>query len=84
MEKYLNYVWFEFLKVKPFEDIHSGVGSQSLGASLEKIRVNVANNDKPIENLMQEIRANFINIGFGGNEANGMVTPGNSGKLHLS
>ncbi|KAL9421734.1 hypothetical protein AB3S75_034075 [Citrus x aurantiifolia] len=62
----------------PFEDIHSGVGSQSLGASLEKIRVNVANNDKPIENLMEEIRANFINIGFGGNEANGMVTPGNS------
>ena len=70
--------------MKPFEDIHSGVGSQSLGASLEKIRVNVLKNDEQIENLMEEIRVNFINIDSRGNDANGMVTPGNSGKLHLS
>ncbi|KAJ4726918.1 sister chromatid cohesion 1 protein 1 [Melia azedarach] len=59
-------------------DICSGVRSRSLGVSIEKLRENVVNNDKTTEDLMEEIRANFINNGFKGNDANGMVTPGNS------
>ncbi|KAK9189447.1 hypothetical protein WN943_018044 [Citrus x changshan-huyou] len=45
---------------------------------LREIRVNVLKNDEQIENLMEEIRVNFINIDSRGNDANGMVTPGNS------
>lgn len=69
---------------KPFKDICSGVRSRSLGVSIEKLRENVVNNDKTTEDLMEEIRANFINNGFKGNDANGMVTPGNSGIHNLS
>ncbi|KAL5799674.1 hypothetical protein ACOSQ4_032558 [Xanthoceras sorbifolium] len=59
----------------PFEDIHSRIGSQSVGVSIEKLRANLVNNEK---NLMEEIRANFLNNGIRASEANVMVTPGKS------
>ncbi|KAE7996575.1 hypothetical protein FH972_001286 [Carpinus fangiana] len=62
----------------PFEDFHSGVGSRSLGVSIEKQRANVVNNDIPTEILMEELRANLMNNGTGLAEANLLVTPGNS------
>ncbi|XP_059458695.1 sister chromatid cohesion 1 protein 1 [Corylus avellana] len=62
----------------PFEDFHSGVGSQSLGVSIEKQRANVVNNDIPTEILMEELRANLMNNGTGLAEVNLLVTPGNS------
>ncbi|XP_059627076.1 sister chromatid cohesion 1 protein 1 [Cornus florida] len=55
----------------PFEEIHSGVGSQSLGVSVEKQRTVINDNDIPSEIFVGELRTNPMN--------NGMVTPGNSG-----
>lgn len=69
--------------MKPFEDFHSGVGSQPLGVSIEKQRANVVNNDIPTEILMEELRANLMNNGTGLAEVNLLVTPGNSGITHL-
>lgn len=69
--------------MKPFEDFHSGVGSESLGAPIEKLRRNIVNNDIPTEILMDELRANLMNNGVRLDEANLMVTPGNSGMMHL-
>ncbi|XP_062157140.1 sister chromatid cohesion 1 protein 1 [Alnus glutinosa] len=62
----------------PFEEFHSGVGSQSLGVSIEKQRTNVVNNGIPTEILMDELRANLMNNGMRVAEANLLVTPGNS------
>lgn len=69
--------------MKPFEDFHSGVGYESLGAPIEKLRRNIVNNDIPTEILMDELRANLMNNGVRVGEANLMVTPGNSGMMHL-
>jgi hypothetical protein len=69
--------------VKPFEEFHSGVGSQSLGVSIEKQRTNVVNNGIPTEILMDELRANLMNNGMRVAEANLLVTPGNSGMMYL-
>ncbi|KAF5736546.1 hypothetical protein HS088_TW14G00690 [Tripterygium wilfordii] len=60
-----------------FEDIHSGVGSQSGGLSIEKLRSNLISNDVPTE-LMEGLRANLMNNGVTIPEAV-MVTPRNSG-----
>ncbi|KAB1217653.1 Sister chromatid cohesion 1 protein 1 [Morella rubra] len=65
-------------KRKPFEEFHSGVGSKSLGISIEKQRTYVVNNDIPTEILMEELRANLTNNGGMIAEATMMVTPGNS------
>ncbi|CAK9135819.1 unnamed protein product [Ilex paraguariensis] len=75
------------LNVKPYEDFQSGIGSQSLGASIEKQRANINNNEFPPEILMEELRTNLMNNGVRITLANGervteanlMVTPGNSG-----
>ncbi|KAF3976793.1 hypothetical protein CMV_000048 [Castanea mollissima] len=67
-----------YSNMKPFEDFHSGVGSESLGAPIEKLRRNIVNNDIPTEILMDELRANLMNNGVRVGEANLMVTPGNS------
>ncbi|KAF2319158.1 hypothetical protein GH714_013636 [Hevea brasiliensis] len=53
----------EFLDMKPFEDFHSGTGSQSLGFSIEKQREAVVNDEMPMEILMGELRANLMNNG---------------------
>ncbi|KAK7847408.1 sister chromatid cohesion 1 protein 1 [Quercus suber] len=71
-------VHFQDPKGFPFEDFHSGVGSESLGAPIEKQRRNIVNNDIPTEILMDELRANLMNNGVRVGEANLMVTPGNS------
>ncbi|KAK9283481.1 hypothetical protein L1049_011727 [Liquidambar formosana] len=65
----------------PFEDFHSGVGSQSLGLSIEKQRANFDNNEVPAEVFMEELRTNLVNTGARVTEiqANPMVTPGSSG-----
>ncbi|GFY83485.1 Rad21/Rec8-like family protein [Actinidia rufa] len=63
----------------PFEDFHSGLGSQSLGVSIEKLRKNLNVNELPNEFLMEELRSNLVNNGVREDEANVMVTPGNSG-----
>lgn len=65
--------------VKPFEDIHSGVGSQSLGGSIERTRGIFFNQDQPTEDIIEEMTANFLNRGLKDNETNVMVTPENSG-----
>lgn len=57
---------------KNFEDFHSGVGSQSLNMPE---RQRDALNDMSAEILL----ANLMRAGFGVNETNLMVTPGNSG-----
>ncbi|XP_041025455.1 sister chromatid cohesion 1 protein 1 isoform X2 [Juglans microcarpa x Juglans regia] len=62
----------------PFEEFHSGAGSQSLGVSIEKQRTNVFNHEIPTEFLMDELRANLMNNRVRVAEANPMVTPGNS------
>ncbi|KAG5533540.1 hypothetical protein RHGRI_027657 [Rhododendron griersonianum] len=63
----------------PYEDVHGGLGSHSLGVSIEKQRTNVNVNEIPTEVLMEELRNNLVNDGVRVNEANVMVTPGNSG-----
>ncbi|KAJ0021157.1 hypothetical protein Pint_32119 [Pistacia integerrima] len=57
----------------PFEDIHSEVGSKSLGGSIERRRGN-----QPTEGIIEEMTANFRNQVFRANETNVMVTPENS------
>ncbi|XP_050249298.1 sister chromatid cohesion 1 protein 1 [Quercus robur] len=74
-------VHFQDPKGFPFEDFHSGVGSESLGAPIEKQRRNIVNNDIPTEILMDELRANLMNNGVRVGEANLMVTPGNSDEV---
>ena len=69
--------------MKPFEDFHSGVGSESLGVPIEKQRRNLVNNDLPTEILMDGLRANLKKNGVRVGESNLMVTPGNSGKMYL-
>ncbi|PSS32518.1 Sister chromatid cohesion 1 protein [Actinidia chinensis var. chinensis] len=66
----------------PFEDFHSGLGSQSLGVSIEKLRKNLNVNELPNEFLMEELRSNLVNNGVREAEANVMVTPGNSGEVN--
>ncbi|XP_037495670.1 sister chromatid cohesion 1 protein 1 isoform X1 [Jatropha curcas] len=61
----------------PFEDFYSGVGSQSLGVSIEKQRNTVVKDDMPMEILMGELKNNLMNNGKKITEAN-LVTPGNS------
>lgn len=63
--------------MKPFEDIHSEVGSQTLGGSMERRRS--VNKDKPTEDIIEELTTNFRNKVFRANETNVMVTPENSG-----
>ncbi|KAM1198574.1 hypothetical protein ACFX13_010151 [Malus domestica] len=62
----------------PFQDFHSGVGSQS---SIDKQRpssgVAKGKND-PTSVLMEGLTANLKNIGLEGNDTNPMATPGNS------
>lgn len=69
-----------YSNVKPFEDFQSGVGSQSLGVSIEKQRANIVDNNIhiPTEILMDELRANLMNNGVGMTETNLMETPGDS------
>ncbi|KAL4620809.1 hypothetical protein ACB092_06G182900 [Castanea dentata] len=74
-------VHFQDPKGFPFEDFHSGLGSESLGAPIEKLRRNIVNNDIPTEILMDELRANLMNNGVRVGEANLMVTPGNSDEV---
>ncbi|KAJ6901222.1 hypothetical protein NC651_019082 [Populus alba x Populus x berolinensis] len=61
-----------------FDDVHSGVGSQSLGTSIEKLRTNVVNDELSMDILMEELKANLGNNGVRMTEAN-MATPRNSG-----
>ncbi|KAJ6987358.1 sister chromatid cohesion 1 protein 1 isoform X2 [Populus alba x Populus x berolinensis] len=61
-----------------FDDVHSGVGSQSLGTSIEKLRTNVVNDGLSMDILMEELKANLGNNGVRMTEAN-MATPRNSG-----
>lgn len=68
--------------MKPFEDFHSGIGSQSMGVSIEKQRKAVVDDEIPMENLMGELRTNIMDNSRKITEAN-LVTPGNSGKLPL-
>ncbi|KAL7184260.1 hypothetical protein ACSBR2_026418 [Camellia fascicularis] len=63
----------------PFEDFHSGLGSQSLGVSREKLRTNLKTNEIPTEVFIPGLSNNLGNNGVRVNEANVMVTPGNSG-----
>ncbi|KAH6802272.1 hypothetical protein C2S51_033718 [Perilla frutescens var. frutescens] len=71
----------------PFEDFHGGADSLSTRISIEKQRANAPNNEVPPEILMEELRNNLKNNGFGVVEANGvsaskvnlMATPANSG-----
>ncbi|CAL5404671.1 unnamed protein product [Camellia sinensis] len=63
----------------PFEDFHSGLGSQSLGVSREKLRTNLKTNEIPTEVFIPGLSNNLGNNGVWVNEANVMVTPGNSG-----
>lgn len=74
----------KFLLWKPYEDVHGGLGSHSLGVSIEKQRTNVNVNEIPTEVLMEELRNNLVNDGVRVNEANVMVTPGNSGMSYFS
>lgn len=64
--------------------MHGGLGSHSLGVSIEKQRTNVNVNEIPTEVLMEELRNNLVNDGVRVNEANVMVTPGNSGMSYFS
>ncbi|CAK7325907.1 unnamed protein product [Dovyalis caffra] len=61
-----------------FDDLHSGVGSQSLGTSIEKLRTNVVNDETSMDILMEELKANLRNNGVRMTEAN-LATPRNSG-----
>ncbi|KAJ8563507.1 hypothetical protein K7X08_031959 [Anisodus acutangulus] len=66
----------------PFEDFQGGVGSPSVGISIEKQRANLNNNVIPPEILMEDLRTNLTNMGLHSTEANGvkktdrMATPG--------
>ncbi|KAI8027314.1 Sister chromatid cohesion 1 protein 1 [Camellia lanceoleosa] len=65
----------------PFEDFHSGLGSQSLGVSREKLRTNLKTNEIPTEVFIPGLSNNLGNNDVRVNEANVMVTPGNSDKV---
>ncbi|KAI8005869.1 Sister chromatid cohesion 1 protein 1 [Camellia lanceoleosa] len=69
----------KYIIQRPFEDFHSGLGSQSLGVSREKLQTNLKTNDIPTEVLIPGLSNNLWNNGVRVNEANVMVTPGNSG-----
>ncbi|KAF7132590.1 hypothetical protein RHSIM_Rhsim09G0179600 [Rhododendron simsii] len=69
----------KFLLLKPYEDVHGGLGSNSLGVSIEKQRTNVNVNEIRTEVLMEELRNNLVKDGVRVHDANVMVTPGNSG-----
>ncbi|KAF5947813.1 hypothetical protein HYC85_013770 [Camellia sinensis] len=56
-----------------------GLGSQSLGVSREKLRTNLKTNEIPTEVFIPGLSNNLGNNGVWVNEANVMVTPGNSG-----
>ncbi|XP_055831731.1 sister chromatid cohesion 1 protein 1 [Solanum dulcamara] len=56
----------------PFEDFQSGVGSPSVGISIEKQRANLNNNKIPPEILMEDLRTNLTNMGLHPTEANGV------------
>ncbi|KAL7214741.1 hypothetical protein ACSBR1_027012 [Camellia fascicularis] len=56
-----------------------GLGSQSLGVSREKLQTNLKTNEIPSEVLILGLSNNLGNNGVRVNEANVMVTPGNSG-----
>ncbi|CAN4100848.1 unnamed protein product [Withania somnifera] len=66
----------------PFENFQGGVGSPSVGISIEKQRANLNNNTIPPEILMEDLRTNLTNMGLHPTEANGvketdhMATPG--------
>ncbi|CAN4099113.1 unnamed protein product [Withania somnifera] len=65
-----------------FEDFQGGVGSPSVGISIEKQRENLNNNMIPPEILMEDLRTNPANVGLHPTEANRvkktdhMATPG--------
>ncbi|XP_009617668.1 sister chromatid cohesion 1 protein 1 [Nicotiana tomentosiformis] len=65
----------------PFEELQTGVGSPSVGISIEKQRAYVNNNEIPPD-LMEDLRTNLTNLGLhpkevnGVNETNHMATPG--------
>ncbi|KAI5346926.1 hypothetical protein L3X38_014805 [Prunus dulcis] len=65
----------------PFEDFHSGVGSQSLEPSIDKQRrhsgMTRGNSDRA-QVVLEGLTANLENNGLGGTDANPMATPGNS------
>ena len=66
--------------MKPFEDFLSGVGSPSLGVSIEKQRgMNHDNNESQFEILMTSLRTKLMNDNARTTEA--VFTPGNSGML---
>ncbi|XP_023552287.1 sister chromatid cohesion 1 protein 1-like [Cucurbita pepo subsp. pepo] len=62
-----------------YENHYSGVGSQSFGASIEKLRTKPVNDDIHAEILLEELRPDFMNNVMGMAERNQVVTPGNSG-----
>ncbi|XP_022985848.1 sister chromatid cohesion 1 protein 1-like isoform X1 [Cucurbita maxima] len=62
-----------------YENQYSGVGSQSFGASIEKLRTKPVNDDIHAEILLEELRPDFMNNVMGMAERNQVVTPGNSG-----
>ncbi|GMP69487.1 hypothetical protein CsSME_00028727 [Camellia sinensis var. sinensis] len=67
------------LRIIFIKRIKSGLGSQSLGVSREKLRTNLKTNEIPPEVLILGLSNNLGNNGVRVNEANVMVTPGNSG-----
>lgn len=70
----------ECLQLKVFQDLHSGVGSQPLGASMEKQRANIQQ-DMPTEIPDFLIRKSDPNLVSNGTRVaeSGFMTPGNSG-----
>ncbi|ONI24682.1 hypothetical protein PRUPE_2G254800 [Prunus persica] len=65
----------------PFEDFHSGVGSQSLEPSIDKQRRHsgmTRGNSDPAQVVLEGLTANLENNDLGGTDANPMATPGNS------
>lgn len=66
--------------MKPFEGYHSGVGSQSFGASIEKLRTEPINGDIQVDIVPEELRSNFMDNLMGLAERNQVVTPRNSGQ----
>ncbi|KAH0995599.1 hypothetical protein GBA52_019463 [Prunus armeniaca] len=68
----------------PFEDFHSGVGSQSLEPSIDKQRRHsgmTRGNSDPAQVVLEGLTANLENNGLGGTDANPMATPGNSDEV---
>lgn len=70
--------------MKAYENHYSGVGSQSFGASIEKLRTKPVNDDIHAEILLEELRPDFMNNVMGMAERNQVVTPGNSGPFSSS